>query len=135
MFQVIEKLDEHHFHQLMDLYQQCWWAKNRSIEDVKKSLTNCLVFGLVNDSNDLLGFSRVLTDSVFKALIMDVVIDEKFRKKNLGHSLFNSIVTHPKIKDIKHVELVCTDEMIPFYEKWGFTEKFDNLYFMRKTHV
>lgn len=135
MYTIINKLDEHHIEQLMDLYKQCWWARDRKIEDVRKMLKVSIIIGITNIENDLIGFTRILTDGVFKALVLDVVVDEKYRNQKLGEQLLKTVVAHPLIKDVRHLDLNCTEEMIPFYQKYGFTEKFDNLYFMRKSNV
>ena len=135
MFTIINKLEDYHIEQLMDLYKQCWWAKDRKIEDVRKMLKVSIIIGITNNKNDLIAFTRVLTDGVFKALVLDVVVDEKYRNQKLGEQLLKTVVAHPLIKDVRHLDLNCTEEMIPFYQKFGFTEKFDNLYFMRKSNV
>lgn len=132
MYTITEKLNEKQTEQLMNLYEQCWWAENRNIQDVKHMLANSLVIGVLTPGNDLIGFARILTDGVYKALILDVVVDEKYRGKGIGAVLFNAIVSNPKAMQVKHLELYCKDEMIPFYEKWGFTAELSNLKFMRK---
>ena len=132
MYSIIENLDEKHIEQLINLYQQCWWAKDRNVEDVEVMLSNSLIIGILSSSNSLIGFARILTDGVFKALIFDVIVDEKYRGNGIGEMLINAIVSHPKIMKVKHFELYCKDEMIPFYQKWGFTTKLSNLNFMRK---
>jgi len=32
MYSIVEKLDEVKIEQLMDLYKQCWWAKDRKVD-------------------------------------------------------------------------------------------------------
>ena len=132
MYNIIEKLNEKQIFQLMNLYKQCWWAKDRNVDDVKVMLKNSDIIGISNPDNDLIGFARILSDGVYKALILDVIVDEKCRGQRVGIMLLNAIVSHPKIMQVKHLELYCKDEMIPFYEKWGFTEKLPNLIFMRR---
>lgn len=132
MYSIIEKLNEKQIVQLMNLYKQCWWAKDRNVDDVKVMLRNSDIIGISSPDNDLIGFARILSDGVYKALIFDVIVDEKYRGKRIGVMLLNAIVSHPKIMQVKHLELYCKDEMIPFYEKWGFTEKLSNLIFMRR---
>lgn len=135
MVKIINHLEEHHIHQLMNLYKQCWWAENRQIDDVREMLKHSYVIGIINDENELIGFTRILTDGVFKAHILDVVVDENYRHQKLGELLLDSVVSHPSCVNVRHLDLNCTEAMIPFYQKWGFTEKFENLYFMRKSNV
>ncbi|WP_195891945.1 GNAT family N-acetyltransferase [Neobacillus dielmonensis] len=65
---------------------------------------------------------------------MDVIVKESFCGQNLGRELMNHIVEHPSLQQVQHFELYCRPEMLPFYQKWGFTEEFKELYFMRKTN-
>lgn len=134
MATIIEKLNEAQLLQLMNLYTQCWWAKDRNIADVKIMLRNSDIIGILSPNNELIGFARILSDGIYKALILDVIVDEKYRGKSVGILLLNAIVSHPKIMNVKHLELYCQDEMIPFYEKWGFTAKLPQLTFMRRAN-
>ena len=75
--------------------------------------------------------TRVLTDYIYKAIIFDVIIDQKYRDNKLGKLLIDSIINHPKLNNVKHFELYCLEDMKPFYEKWGFDNRLENLTFMR----
>jgi hypothetical protein len=34
---------------------------------------------------------------------------------------------------VEHLEMCCRPEMVPFYEKWGFTAGLEQLHFMRRS--
>lgn len=119
MYQTIGKLDEKHIMQLGKLMEQCWWAEGRTIDGIRTMVGNSHVTGVVDDNDDLIGFTRVLTDGVFKALVLDVIVDKQHRGKRIGELLLNTVVE--RFKHIRHLDLNCKDEMIPFYEKWEFT--------------
>ena len=87
MYTIIEKLEKKQIEQLINLYKQCWWAKDRNVSDVKVMLDNSLVIGILNSSNDLIGFARILTDGIYKALILDVIVDEKYRGKKAWRNI------------------------------------------------
>jgi predicted GNAT family N-acyltransferase len=78
-----------------------------------------------------LGFSRVLTDYIFKALIFDVIVSEDKRGQGLGHQLLSLIKNHGQLKSVKHFELYCVPEMFAFYEKHGFTTNIGEIKLMR----
>ena len=44
------------------LSNRSYWAKNRTIETVRKSVENSLCFGIYDNSENLLGFARIVTD-------------------------------------------------------------------------
>ena len=129
----IDKLNEQQISQLHLLYQNEWWTKGRVLSDVKIMLRNTdFIFALCEeDSNQLIAFARVLTDKVYKALILDVIVDPKYRSRGLGREIMQMIINHPDLKYIKHFELYCLPELIPFYKKWGFTHELGELTSMR----
>lgn len=44
-----------------------------------------------------------------------------------------TVLNDPALVNVKHRELYCLEDMVPFYEKWGFTDNLPGLYFMRKS--
>jgi predicted GNAT family N-acyltransferase len=117
---------------LMNLYKNEWWTNTRSKEEVIKMLQNTtFVFGLVNKDNELIAFSRVLSDKVYKAFIFDVIVRKDYRGQGLGEKLIEMALNHPELKNVKSFELYCKDEMVPFYEKFGF-KKVDDLAFLKR---
>lgn len=69
------KLDIDAIHEY--LCNTSYWAKGRSVENVKKSIAHSLCFGLYDKSDQMLGFARVVTDEVAFAYVMDVFILEE----------------------------------------------------------
>ena len=70
----------------------------------------------------LIAFARVITDGVYKALVLDVIVDESARKTGLGKALIDAVTSHPALAQVQHFELYCRPELIPFYQRWGFKE-------------
>ena len=69
----------------------------------------------------MIGFTRVLTDFVYRATIYDVIVKPTHRKIGLGTRLIDAVVNHPKLASVEQIALYCLPEMIPFYERWDFT--------------
>ena len=129
---IIHELSEQHITDLHGLYQQEWWSKARTLEDTKLVLQGSqLCIGIVDDANRLVGFTRVLTDYIFKALIFDVIIAKSARKQGLGDQLINSVKAHPKLQRVGHFELYCVQEMYAFYERHGFSTDVGPMRLMR----
>jgi GNAT superfamily N-acetyltransferase len=82
----------------------------------------------------LVAFSRVITDYVYKALILDVIGAPEFRNRNLGRRLMDAVCEYPPLTAVRHFELFCLPELIPFYQKWGFTDEVNGLRLLRKTN-
>ncbi|HEX6682739.1 MAG TPA: GNAT family N-acetyltransferase [Candidatus Limnocylindrales bacterium] len=118
--------------ELLPLFRSAWWAAGRDLDGVAKMLERSdIVFGLRVDGR-LAGFARVLTDDVYLALVLDVVVVPEFRGTGLGAALMDAIVGHPRIAGVGSVELVCQPELRPFYRRWGFTDEVGRSGLMRR---
>jgi predicted GNAT family N-acyltransferase len=120
--------------QLLELYADVWWTKSRTIVDVEAMLASTPVtIGLVdNPKHRLAAFARVLTDDVYFAMILDVIVDARYRGTGLGRALMDAVLAHPRVSGVKSVELVCQPDLIAFYEKWGFTDDVGTSLLMRR---
>jgi GNAT superfamily N-acetyltransferase len=133
---VINSLSKKQIEQLVSLYKREFWCEKRKKLDVVKMLENTnITIGVVTETYDLVGFVRVLTDYVYKAIIFDLIVHPDWRNKKLGKLLMDSVIKHPQLKNIEHFDLNCLPEMYPFYEKWGFTNELGELGFMRKFNI
>ncbi|MBC8246642.1 MAG: GNAT family N-acetyltransferase [Deltaproteobacteria bacterium] len=104
---------------LQDMLSRSYWAKDRSRENVEKSIENSLCFSLLKDE-DLIGFARVLTDDMAYAIILDMIIREDFRGQGLGKWLVQCICEHPEVIPLRQV--LWTGDADDFYRKLGFDE-------------
>jgi len=117
---------------LHQLYQGEWWSRGRTLEETQQCInSSSLCFGLVDDGDDLQAFARVLTDSIFKALIFDVIVAPGHRKSGYGDRLIQCIREHPSLCRVKHFELYCLDDKVPFYQRLGFSTDVGGMQLMR----
>lgn len=110
------------------LSNRSYWAKGRSLEEVRTIVEHSLCFGMYNDQGALMGFARVLTDRVAFAYLMDVFILEEFRNLGLGKDLVRHILDFPDLKGVRRFMLMTKDAH-GLYEQFGFvpTESADKL--------
>ncbi|MEO1354065.1 MAG: GNAT family N-acetyltransferase [Cyanobacteria bacterium J06635_15] len=81
-----------------------------------------LILGLAEvSSGRLVGFSRILTDGIYRGVIYDVVIAEDQRGQSLGKTLLDAVLSYPPVQVIEDLALFCTPEMMPFYKKWALS--------------
>ncbi|BAY17080.1 GCN5-related N-acetyltransferase [Anabaenopsis circularis NIES-21] len=134
-YKFVDTLTEKQISELVQLYKNEFWSKQRTYQDVAKMLkASNIVLGLIDNNEQLIGFTRVLTDFVYRATIYDVIIKPDYRKQGLGVKLLDAIVNHPQLNPVEHIALYCLPEMIPFYQRWGFTPKVGNLKLMYRYH-
>ena len=58
---------------IYDFIHNSYWGKNRTFEEQKKAVESTLNFGLFHNGNQI-AFTRVMTDFVFFAYILDVFV-------------------------------------------------------------
>ena len=107
--------------QLLTLFQQAPWAKERTLNDARDMLRHTDVALCAWDGDQLVGFGRVLTDFVYRATIWDVIVDEAYQKQGIGAEIVQRILHHPRLKKVELFWL-CTRRP-GFYEKLGFSSK------------
>ena len=134
-YNIIHNLSKSQVDDLHNLYQNEWWTKGRKKDDIDIMLKNSTVITALEDSSHrLIGFARVLTDYIYKAMIFDVIVDKRYRGIGLGEILIENILNLEELKNVKNFELYCLDEMTNFYKKYGFEKISDTLTFMRKSN-
>lgn len=134
---LVRQLNEDHIQDLYALYQTAWWAQDRTLKDIRKMLAHSdIVVGLYDDSRDrLIGFARVLTDFVYKARLFDVILAESSQGLGLGRYLMDTVINLPELRSVQQIDLQCLPEMVPFYEKWGFSPDLQGVITLRRHHT
>jgi GNAT superfamily N-acetyltransferase len=132
-YRFIEQLTERHINDLHTLYQGEWWTKGRTLEETHRVVAGSQrAFGISRrDDDELVAFARVLTDGVFKAVIFDVIVAPHARRSGLGHALLARIIHDPQLSAVRHLELYCRPELMPYYEQLGFSAHLPEVRFMR----
>ena len=100
-----------------------YWAKGRTIEQVKKTIENSFCYG-VYLNNKQIGFARIVSDTVVFAYILDVFIVEEERGKTYATILMNHFLNDKKLKEVTQWFLKTKDAH-KFYKRYGF-RRIDN---------
>ena len=99
------------------LNNESYWARNRSLEEISKSIESSLCFGLFHGNNQI-GFARVVTDGVTMFYLCDVIITEKYRGRGLGKMLMNAVFSSDEIQGI--FGMLMTKSAHGLYRQYGF---------------
>lgn len=130
--EVIYELSKDQIEDLHDLYKDERWTNSRSLEETIKCVHGSQIcIGLIDSDGVLIGFVRVLTDFIFKALIFDLIIKREFRGQGLSKKLMSLVKTHENLKDVRQFELYCLPELEGFYKKLEFSGEVDGLKLLR----
>jgi len=101
------------------LSNRSYWAKGRSLEQVRKTIEHSLCFGIYNESGKQFGFARVVTDYAVFAWILDLFVLEDFQGKGGGKMLMEAITDHPALQEL-HRWGLGTKDAHGLYKQYGF---------------
>ncbi len=107
-----------------ELYSHYEWWADRTVEDVRRALSETEVAVGLEDRGELVASARVLTDYTYYAKVFDVIVAADRRGDGLGRRLMEGVVTHGDLQDVDGLSLLCRRGLVPYYESVGF-ELFD----------
>lgn len=96
-----------------------WSTGIKKPEVIKGAQNSALLVGVFNEENVQIAYSRVISDKTRFAYILDVYVDENYRKQGIGQAMVRHILSHPELKDIYQWALITKDAH-GVYEKVGF---------------
>jgi ribosomal protein S18 acetylase RimI-like enzyme len=133
---VIRAVDDARRAEVLALFQSAWWTAVRSSEAVDRMIEGSdVIVGLVDSTSDrLVGFARALTDGVFLAVVLDVVVAPDVRGVGHGARVMDELLARPELAGVDSIELVCQPELIEFYRRWGFTDRVGQSLLMRRSN-
>ena len=103
------------------LDRNAFWAKNRTINDLKKCLANSDVIVSLWVGNEIVGFGRALSDGVYRGVLWDIVIDQEHQGKGYGKLIVKKLLKAKKIKNTKKIYLMTTNKKL-FYSQIDLKE-------------
>tara|TARA_B110000305_G_C19236249_1_gene537656 strand:+ start:413 stop:808 length:396 start_codon:yes stop_codon:yes gene_type:complete len=112
----IEHVD---FEIVHDLLSKSYWAKDRSLALIKKSIENSLSVSVYHKGSQV-AFARVVTDKACFAWICDVIVHENYRGKGIGKAMLAFIQSHSEIPE--SMQLLRMNDAHKLYENFGFTD-------------
>lgn len=108
--------------QLMVLFQRnAFWAQDRKKTDVERSIQLSNPVVSIWDNQRMIGFGRATSDTIYRAVIWDIVVDLDYRRQGLGRKLVETLISAPELRQVERVYLFTTHQKA-FYERIGFVE-------------
>lgn len=113
------------------LLKQSHWAKNRPQEIIERTIQSSICFAVYYKEIQI-GFARFISDYSVYTLIMDVIVDEKYRGKGIGKKLIEIISNYPSVKNTS--KFLWTTYAAGFYSKCGFKEESQYSYLFNRPY-
>jgi GNAT superfamily N-acetyltransferase len=110
-----EKLNTDFIHSYLS---RSYWAEDIPKDVLIKGINNSLCFGVYN-SDEQVGFARVISDHSTFAYLADVFIIEEERGKGLSKWLMECILKHEQLQELRNFCLLTRDAHT-LYERFGF---------------
>ena len=101
---------------------QSYWAKDIPIATLEKAILNSMCFAVISkqdDTEQLVGFARMITDRATFAYLADVFILIEHRGKELSKRLMQAVVSHPELQGLRRM-LLATRDAHGLYQQFGF---------------
>ena len=109
-------------HQLQSLLENnSFWATRRSKKELRKMIANSSCIVTLWNEKRLIGFGRATSDCTYRAVLWDIVVDEKYQKSGLGKLVVNSLLKSRAVKNVEKVYLMTTNSK-EFYLNCTFKE-------------
>lgn len=104
-----------------------WGAYSKEIS--KKSLDNTFYSISVYDGDNIIGYGRLIGDTICFLYIQDIMVISEYQSKKIGTMIMNKLLE--KINKLKkenpdlRVYLGASKNRESFYEKFGFIKRID----------
>lgn len=108
------------FRKVTEMLAEAHWCRGTKIEEVTKGAENsALLVGAFLPDGTQIGYVRVISDKTRFAYIVDVVVDEAFRRRGVGQAMMAYTLAHKSLSDV-YQWLLITKDAHGVYRKLGF---------------
>ncbi|MGL5796102.1 MAG: GNAT family N-acetyltransferase [Waterburya sp.] len=119
--------------QLEDLCSTVGWTP-RPLHQVQQALVNSFAYvsawQIEQDEKQLVGFARAMSDGVFHATLLDIVVHPDFQGRGLGKAIATRLLQQLQQAAIKDITLFASPHLVDFYHQLGFVAQPHNLQWM-----
>ena len=116
------------------LNDNAFWAKDRTIKELKKCLAHSDVVISIWLGNNIVGFGRALSDGIYRGVLWDIVIDKNHQGKGFGKLIVQNLLNSKKIKNTQKIYLMTSNKKL-FYSQVRFQEVSDQTLLMREIQI
>ena len=119
-YRIIEGSEQMDSSDVQRLLKMTYWADQRPIEQIEKSMQGSSCYGVyLDDEKKLVGFGRVISDYATTYYLCDVIIDEEYQHRGLGTALVSYIESRPEYDGLRGI--LVTRDAHALYERFGYS--------------
>ncbi|MCL1046767.1 GNAT family N-acetyltransferase [Shewanella electrodiphila] len=111
-----EDIDINILHQFLT---HSYWAKDIPMAVLQKAIEHSSCFSVLTESNQQVGFARLITDHATFGYLADVFVVDEHRGKGLSKWLIDSIVNHKDVIGLRRM-MLATSDAHKLYAQFGF---------------
>ena len=103
------------------LANDSYWRKGVEYERVARSIRMSLPLSvhLRRATHTMVGFARIVTDTVTHAWLDDLFVLREHRRRGIASAMMNAALNHPAVADAS-LQLLLTADAQELYERFGF---------------
>ncbi len=111
--------------QYYSLFETTGWNREyrTTAEDLARAVANSQFVVAAYDSENLVGFGRVLTDGVLHAMIYELIVHPDYQGKGIGTQILHKLTQWCNEMHICDIQLFCARGKRSFYEMNGFVAR------------
>lgn len=106
------------FEMIFDFLKGSYWGNTRTFEEQKLACDNSINLGLFKGGKQI-AYTRVMTDMVFFAYLLDFFVLEEEQGNGYGKILMEKTLSFPSLERIDKW-MLATRDAHSLYEKFGF---------------
>ncbi|PSB10966.1 hypothetical protein C7B62_07520 [Pleurocapsa sp. CCALA 161] len=119
--------------QLNDLCQAVGWS-SRTLSKLEKaiqgSFRHVAAWHVDQEQQQLIGFARAVSDGVYQATLLDIMVHPNFQGRGVGKTLVKTLTKQLHAAQITDIILLASPHVTDFYHQLGFIAQPNNLQWM-----
>ncbi len=119
-FHIKDGFDLMDFDKVTEMLKNAFWCPGiKKPEVVQGAKYSALVVGAFDKEDEQIGYARVISDRTRFGYVLDVMVDERYRKQGIGQAMVKYMMQHHDLKDV-YQWLLITKDAHGVYKKVGF---------------
>lgn len=97
-----------------------YWGTAPAPQDIVRIFTGSdfVVLAVETETQQVIGYITAISDGVSAAYIPHLEVRAEWRNRGIGLELVQRMLA--KLRHLYMIDLMCDEELVPFYEKAGF---------------